>query len=50
MVEPGDTARKVILKEVGYEQVYNIDEVITPDGRRSLAQALYAPDSESVLR
>jgi hypothetical protein len=27
--EPGDTARKVILKEAGYEQVY-CDEVITP--------------------
>jgi DNA-binding GntR family transcriptional regulator len=29
LAEPGDTTREDILKEAGYEQVYDIDEIIT---------------------
>ena len=29
LAEPEDTTREDILKEAGYEQVYDIDEIIT---------------------
>ena len=48
LAEPEDTTREDILKEAGYEQVYDIDEIITrmptPDESHRLG---YRPERRS---
>ncbi len=50
LAAPADTAREDILKEAGYEQIYDVDEIITrmptPDEARRLAIGTGVPVAE----
>lgn len=52
LAEPEDTTREDILKEAGYEQVYDIDEIITrmptPDEMRRLSLGTGQPVAEHI--
>ena len=52
LAEPEDTTREDILKEAGYEQVYDIDEIITrmpsPDEIRRLGISAGTPVAEHI--
>ncbi len=48
LAEPSDTTREDILKEAGYEQVYDVDEIITRMPTPGEAKRLSLPPNQPI--